>query len=104
MFYTKAQLANRIATLENKCQVLEDSLGRIIERNKKKEVDKAWETSLTRKGLLITFTYLSVGFYMQAIGVENAWVNAVIPSLGFLLSTLTLPFFKNLWLKVQKKA
>jgi|SRR3989344_4281589 len=104
MFYTKAQLANRIAILENKCQVLEDSLGRIIERNKKVEVDKAWETSLTRKGLLITFTYLSVGFYMQAIGVENAWVNAVIPSLGFLLSTLTLPFFKNLWLKVQKKA
>ena len=103
MFYTKAQLANRIAILENKCQVLEDSLGRIIERNKKVEVDKAWETSLTRKTLLVTFTYLSVGLYMQAIGIENAWINAVIPSLGFLLSTLTLPFFKNLWLKVQKK-
>ena len=104
MFYTKAQLANRIAILENKCQVLEDSLGRIIERNKEKETDKTWETSFARKVLLVILTYSAVGFYMQAIGVENAWINAVIPSLGFLLSTLTLPFFKNLWLKWQKKA
>ena len=93
----------RLKELENKTQTLEDSLGRIIQRNKKVEENKAWETSLTRKGLLITFTYLSVGFYMQAIDVKDAWINAVIPSLGFLLSTLTLPFFKNLWLKWQKR-
>ena len=35
---------------------------------------------------------------MNAIGVNNPWLNAIIPSLGFLLSTLSLPFFKNIWI------
>jgi len=84
-----------------------ESLGREIdklkERNKRVEIDKKWETSLTRRGLLIIFTYLAIGFYLNAIHVENPWVNAVVPSIGFLLSTLTLPYFKNLWIKFNRK-
>jgi hypothetical protein len=81
----------KIEELENRVIVIEN-------RNKKVEVDKAWETSLTRKALLIVFTFLSIGLYMNAIGVNNPWLNAVIPSLGFLLSTLSLPFFKKIWI------
>jgi len=66
-------------------------------RNQKVEVDKAWETSFTRKLLLILFTYVSIGLYMWVIKINQPWINAVIPTLGFLLSTLTLPYFKNLW-------
>lgn len=72
-------------------------------RNRKVEEDKAWETSLTRKIILIAFTYLSVGFYLNAISVNDPWKNAIVPSLGFLLSTLTLPFFKRLWSKYLRK-
>jgi len=75
----------------------------IEERNARVEQDKKWETSWARRLLLALFTYLSVGFYMQAIRIASPWLNAIIPSLGFLLSTLTLPFFKNLWMSVQKK-
>lgn len=77
----------------------------IIEaRNKKVETDKTWETSLSRKFLLISFTYLSIGFYLNAISVSNPWLNAIVPAMGFLLSTLTLPFFKNVWIKyIHKK-
>ncbi len=85
---------------------LEDLLKRfekIEARNEKVEVDKAWETSWTRKGLLILFTYLAVSLYMNVIGVSSPWINAVIPSLGFLLSTLTLPLFKNIWKKYLRK-
>jgi hypothetical protein len=81
-----------IKDLEKRIEVIE-------KRNKKVEVDKAWETSYTRRILLIIFTYLSIGFYMAAIKVANPWLNAIVPSIGFLLSTLTLPYFKNLWLK-----
>ncbi|KKW10332.1 MAG: hypothetical protein UY49_C0026G0006 [Microgenomates group bacterium GW2011_GWC1_49_7] len=84
-------------------RTLEDLEKRVVtieKRNSKVELDKAWETSWTRRGLLILFTYLSVGFYMQAIGISSPWLNAIIPSLGFLLSTLTLPFFKRIWLKI----
>jgi hypothetical protein len=78
-------------------ETLAKEVNQIKERNKRVEIDKAWETSNVRKITLIIFTYLSLGLYMQFIGVSNPWLNAVIPSLGFLLSTLTLPYIKNYW-------
>ncbi len=76
---------------------LQERIEKIEKRNKIVEIDKAWETSYTRKIILIIFTYLSIGFYMKAINILNPWLNAIIPSLGFLLSTLTLPFLKKTW-------
>jgi hypothetical protein len=78
---------------------LEKRLLKIEKRNQEVELNKAWETSFLRRVLVILFTYLSIGLYMSAIDVNRPWINAVIPSLGFLLSTLTLPFFKDLWIK-----
>lgn len=78
---------------------LENRVKEMEVHNQVKDTDKAWETSLSRRGLLIIFTYLAVGVYMNAMGISNPWINAIIPSLGFLLSTLTLGFFKKLWLK-----
>ncbi len=76
---------------------LEKEILLIKSRNKKVETDKAWETSWTRKLLLMIFTYLSIGFYLQAINIDKHWLNAIVPSVGFLLSTLTLPHFKKIW-------
>ena len=76
---------------------LEKEIILIKNRNKKVEIDKAWETSWTRKFLLIIFTYLAIGFYLRAINIDKPWLNAIVPSFGFLLSTLTLPFFKKIW-------
>lgn len=78
---------------------LEQRIEKIEARNKKVEADKAWEGSWSRKIVLIIFTYLAVGIYLNVIKVENPWINAIVPSLGFLLSTLTLPWIKNLWIK-----
>ena len=77
---------------------LEKKICRIEERNKKVEGNKAWETSYTRRILLTLFTYLAVGFYLQAINIPDAWLNAIVPAVAFMLSTLTIPFFKELWL------
>ncbi len=77
-------LSQRIASLE--------------ERNRRVTADKAWETSLTRRALLLLFTYLAVALYLAAIEVEQPFLNAIVPSAGFLLSTLTLPWFKRGWL------
>jgi hypothetical protein len=82
---------------------LEKRIKNIEERNKRVESDKAWETSLTRRLLLVTFTYLAVGFYLQAIGIKDPWLNAIVPAVAFMLSTLTLPFFKKIWLKYNAK-
>lgn len=82
---------------------LEKEINRLKERNKRVELDKAWETSITRRILLIVFTYIAIGVYLAVIKVEDPWLNAIAPSVGFLLSTLTLPYFKNLWAKLNKK-
>lgn len=79
---------------------LEKDVELIKRRNAKVEADKAWETSYSRRLLLILFTYLAIFFYLQfIIHLQNAWLNALVPSIGFLLSTLTLPFFKGIWLR-----
>jgi hypothetical protein len=78
---------------------LEREIREIKERNRKVEADKAWETSSARKLIISVFTYLAVAFYLQAINVPLPWLNAIVPTAAFLLSTLTLPFFKGLWLK-----
>lgn len=80
-------------------QKLREEIDLIKERNKKVELDKKWEQSLTRKALLIIFTYLAIGIYLKAINIPLPWLNAIVPAVAFLLSTLTLPFFKKLWSK-----
>ena len=74
----------------------------IKERNKKVELDKAWETSYTRRGLLTIFTYLAIGIYLRVINIEQPWLNAIVPAIAFMLSTLTLPWFKKIWIKNKK--
>lgn len=84
---------------------LEERVATIEGRNRKVETDKAWETSYTRRLLIAVFTYLAIALYLKFIVRIEPWINAIIPSIGFLLSTLTLPFFKNLWKKyVYKKS
>jgi len=82
---------------------IEERLKRIEQRNERVEIDKAWEGSVTRRVLIVLFTYLSIGGYMWAIGVDRPLLNAVIPSLGFTLSTLTLPYFKQMWINKHEK-
>ncbi len=78
---------------------LEKRLSAIEGRNRKVEADKAWETSYSRRFLLGLFTYLAIGFYLSAIRIPDAWLNAIVPAAAFMLSTLTLPFLKKLWLE-----
>ncbi len=73
------------------------------ERNRKVEADKAWETSWTRRGIIAVFTYLAIAIYLNAIQISHPWLSALIPAIGFLLSTLTLPFFKSMWIGRYRK-
>lgn len=80
-----------------KIKELEKRILEIERRNKKVEQDKAWETSILRRLLLILFTYLTIGIYMKFVLNTDPWLNAIIPSLGFYLSTLSLPMFRKFW-------
>lgn len=78
---------------------LKSEIEKLKLRNKKVEADKSWELSYTRRILILIFTYLAIGIYFSAINISNPWLNAIVPAVAFVLSTLTLPFFKKMWLK-----
>ena len=82
----------------------EQRLRNVEERNFRVEADKAWETSWTRRFFIALFTYLAIGLYLWAIEVARPWINAIVPTVGFVFSTLTMPFFKKQWLKRKKQS
>ena len=75
-----------------------DRLEKIEARNKRVELDKAWETSWIRRIAIIFLTYAIVVCYLRFVVHINPWINALVPVIGFLLSTLTVSFLKKLWL------
>jgi hypothetical protein len=78
---------------------IEERVTKIEQRNRKVETDKAWEGSKTRKFVIAICTYIAIGVFLIVINKENPWINAIVPTIGFMLSTLTLPFIKTWWKK-----
>lgn len=80
---------------------VESEINSIKERNKKVDLNKKWETSLERKLLVAALTYIVMALIFNSAQVPNPFFNALIPTLGFLLSTLTLDFAKQQWVKKE---
>ena len=78
---------------------MEKEIKLIKERNKRAEIDKAWETSKTRRAIIAFMTYIIVIIFLLMINAPRAWLTALVPTIGYALSTLTLPYFKKWWIK-----
>ena len=81
----------------------EERLNKIEERNKRVEADKAWERSPIRIGLIILLTYLVALLYLWIADTTSPFLGALIPCIGFLLSTLSLKLVRKLWTKATKQ-
>lgn len=77
---------------------LEERVAALETRNRRVEADKAWETSWVRRISIMGLTYLVVVSYLFFVVHIEPWINALVPVLGFLLSTLTLSFLKKHWI------
>jgi small-conductance mechanosensitive channel len=77
---------------------LKKEIDQIKARNKRVETDKAWETSWTRRLLILVLTYIVIVIFFITSKLPNPFANAVVPSLAFLLSTMTVPLIKKWWL------
>lgn len=82
---------------------IKDRLTKIEKRNKRVEADKAWESSWTRKLAVAALTYIVVSIYLKFVVGVDPWINAIVPTIGFLLSTLTLSWVKSFWLQKYDK-
>ena len=82
---------------------IENEILKIKERNKRVELDKAWETSLTRKLCICILTYIVVVIYSIMINkTSSIWLSSLVPVIGFTLSTLSLKIVRNIWEKSKK--
>ncbi|MFA4941322.1 MAG: hypothetical protein WC582_01830 [Patescibacteria group bacterium] len=83
-------------------QELKNEIEKIKERNARVEADKAWETSLFRKVLIAVLTYIVIVLFFLVADLQKPFIGAVIPTVGFILSTLSVPFFKKIWERGRK--
>lgn len=77
---------------------VENEIKKIKDRNKKVELDKAWETSYTRKICIMILTYIIVIIYSYLIQqYNNILLSSLVPVIGFGLSTLSLKYIRKIW-------
>jgi hypothetical protein len=84
--------------MEERILKIEEELRLIRERNGRVEADKAWETSLFRILAIAGITYVIASVVMWLIGSTNFYLNALVPVVGYLLSTQSLPAVKRWWI------
>lgn len=84
---------------------LEKEIENIKSRNKRVELDKKWETSLTRKICICVLTYIVVIIYSYLVrNYNNIILSSLVPVIGFTLSTLSLKYIRKIWEKnIEKK-
>lgn len=82
---------------------LEEKIRQIEERNKRVELDKAWETSWGRKIVIAILTYFIIVLFFYFANLPKPFINSIVPTLAFMLSILSLIVFKKVWMKYLVK-
>lgn len=78
---------------------VEKEISLLKKRNERVEADKAWERSFFRVISIALLTYVTVLFALYLMRVPTPLLNALIPPIGYILSTQSLPFIKRWWVK-----
>ncbi len=83
---------------------LEKRVSEIEARNKRVELDKRWETSLTRRISICILTYIVVLLFSYFVNKSNnIFLSSLVPVIGFTLSTLSVSLIRKIWLNVINK-
>jgi hypothetical protein len=71
----------------------------IKERNQRVEIDKAWEVSWARRIFILVMTFIVASVWLYVIKEHIIFLKAMVPTIGYLLSTLSIPQLKKMWQK-----
>ena len=67
---------------------IEKDITTIKERNIRVELDKSWEKSWMRRITITILTFIIASIWLVIINETNVLLKAIVPTLGYLLSTL----------------
>jgi hypothetical protein len=82
---------------------LQNEIDALKARNAKVEANKAWETSSLRIGTIVGITYFVAVLLMISLGTPQPFFAALMPTVGFFLSTQTLPVLQRWYLRKRAK-
>lgn len=82
---------------------LNQEIEKIKERNQRVELDKTWELSWTRRIVILILTYIVITLFFLVAKLPDPFLNSLVPTVAFALSTSSLPLFKKIWKKFTKK-
>jgi hypothetical protein len=88
-------LEKQLATLEQRVMSLEV-------RNQRVEAAKRWETSRIRYTLIALLTYAVMILIFVSLKSERPLADAIVPTMGFVLSTASLRFMERWMITVKK--
>lgn len=85
--------------MEKELKELREEVEKIKERNGSVEEDKKWETSKTRNVFIAVSTYIVILTFFFMIDESQPFIKAIIPTLGYLLSSLSYDQIRKRWIK-----
>ncbi len=74
----------------------------IVERNRRVEAEKAWEVSVFRRMTIAVITYIIACILLWSLGSTQFFLQALVPAIGYVLSTLSLPWIKRWWMRAHR--
>jgi hypothetical protein len=80
---------------EGRIAYLEAQVAAIQSRNQRVESHKAWETGRARLVSITVITYITMLLVFAVIGSARPYIDALVPTTGFFLSTLSLSFVRR---------
>ena len=85
--------------LKGKSCLLQKEIDQIKTRNSRVELDKAWEVSWTRRILILVLIYIVIVLFFVFSKLPHPFINAIGPTRGFMLSTMSVPLVKKWWMR-----
>lgn len=92
-----------MGVVESLIEPVVSEIEKIKERNRRVELNKEWETSLTRRIAIAASTYVLVVILLFSIGANKPFLNAIIPACAYFVSTLSMGVLKEWWIKRKNK-
>lgn len=97
----ESEAMDHLEELVQRVEALETQIQQIFERNQKVEADKSWESSGFRVAVIGVLTYIFTASVFYLVGVDRYLVSACVPTLGYLLSCLSLHYLR--WIAASTK-
>jgi len=87
--------------VSERLELLQTEIEALKQRNFEKDRGKEFESSYTRVIFIMVITYWTLFGYMCIIQTSNPFLDAIVPTVGFNISTWSLPFVKEWWIQVN---